>query len=150
MADVKETLRRLLGELDAEDDRESIAELRRELDELKNRPGLSREELDAILDARDEARQAEREAAEQEQDDDSGDGSEGASGDDSGSNGDSGRKPRTRPGRRSGQVYAWDVDDDGKVVKLDVAKVYNGPDEPDRVELAAKSDDGDDGDGGDD
>lgn len=56
-----------------------------------------------------------------------------------------GRK-RYRPGRRSGNAYDFDVDDKGQVVRLDVARIYQGEDEPDRVELPG--DDG--GDGGDD
>lgn len=42
---------------------------------------------------------------------------------------------RTRPGRKAGQVYAYDIDDDGQRVELDVARVYNGPDEDDEVEV---------------
>jgi len=42
---------------------------------------------------------------------------------------------RTRPGRKSGMAYEWYVDDAGKVVKTDIANIYNGADEPDEVEL---------------
>lgn len=42
---------------------------------------------------------------------------------------------RTRPGRKSGMAYEWYVDDDGKVVKTDIANIYNGPDEEQEVEL---------------
>lgn len=42
---------------------------------------------------------------------------------------------RTRPGRRNGMAYDWDVDDDGNVVALDVARIYSGDDEDDEVEL---------------
>ncbi len=48
----------------------------------------------------------------------------------------------TRPGRRNGQAYDWDVDDDGNVIRLDVATVFSGEDEPDEVELP--DDDSDD------
>lgn len=48
---------------------------------------------------------------------------------------------RTRPGRRSGNAYDWDVDEDGSVRKLSTAKVYQGADEPDEVELPAELDD---------
>lgn len=44
-------------------------------------------------------------------------------------------KAKTRPGRRQGQAYNWWVDEDGNVVQLDVARIYNEPDEPDEVEL---------------
>lgn len=42
---------------------------------------------------------------------------------------------RTRPGRKSGMAYDWWVDDEGRVTKLDIARVYTGEDEPDEVEL---------------
>lgn len=42
---------------------------------------------------------------------------------------------RTRPGRKSGRPYSFDVDDEGNVRDLDTAKIYNGPDEDDEVEL---------------
>ena len=45
---------------------------------------------------------------------------------------------RTRPGRKKGSAYAWTVDDDGKVVKTDIAHIYSGEDEPDEVELPAE------------
>lgn len=41
----------------------------------------------------------------------------------------------TRAGRRTGNVYNWDVDDGGQVIKLDVARVYSGPDEDEEVEI---------------
>lgn len=45
-------------------------------------------------------------------------------------------KPRrTRPGRKSGMLYEWHVDDDGNVIKTDIPTVYNGPDEEQEVEL---------------
>lgn len=49
-------------------------------------------------------------------------------------------KPKTRPGRRSGGAYKFDVDDDGNVVRLDIPKIYNGPDEPNAVELPGDDD----------
>ncbi len=44
-------------------------------------------------------------------------------------------KPRTRPGRKSGSAYDWDVDKDGEVVPVGMARVYSGDDEPEEVEL---------------
>lgn len=44
-----------------------------------------------------------------------------------------------RPGRRSGMAYDWWVDDEGQVTKLDVARVYNGEDEPDEVEIPIRA-----------
>lgn len=54
---------------------------------------------------------------------------------------------KKRPGRKSGQVYDFDVDENGRPVPLDVARVYTGEDEPDLVEY---DDEDDDGGGGDD
>lgn len=45
---------------------------------------------------------------------------------------------KTRPGRKSGQVYPWGVDDAGNVVRYDIPTVYSGPDEDDEVELPAE------------
>jgi hypothetical protein len=45
-------------------------------------------------------------------------------------------KPRrTRPGRKSGSLYEYVVDDDGRVQKVDIPTVYAGEDEPDEVEV---------------
>lgn len=46
----------------------------------------------------------------------------------------------TRPGRKSGSAYAWDVDEDGRVIDLDVARIYNGPTEDERVVLPPDED----------
>ena len=42
---------------------------------------------------------------------------------------------RVRPGRKSGKAYGWTVDQTGQVQKVDIATIYNGPDEPEEVEL---------------
>lgn len=42
---------------------------------------------------------------------------------------------RTRPGRKSGALYEFTVDDAGNVQRVDIPTVYSGPDEPDEVEL---------------
>ncbi len=42
---------------------------------------------------------------------------------------------RTRPGRKTGAVYGFHVDEAGQVQKLDIGRVYSGPDEPDEVEV---------------
>lgn len=46
---------------------------------------------------------------------------------------------KTRPGRKSGQVYPWGVDESGNVVRYDIPTVYSGPDEDDEVELPAEA-----------
>lgn len=53
----------------------------------------------------------------------------------------SGRK--TRPGRKSGMAYDWDVDDDGKVYRSPTAMIYSGEDEPDEVEMFPEPEDED-------
>jgi hypothetical protein len=40
-----------------------------------------------------------------------------------------------REGRKSGQAYDWDVDEDGHQFSLGFARVYSGPDEDDEIEL---------------
>lgn len=56
-------------------------------------------------------------------------------------------KPKVRPGRKTGQAYLWDVDEDGRPFKTEIAHVYSGADEPDEVEIPADDPD-DDPDGG--
>lgn len=134
MADIVSILERVLAEAKADDQTATVSGLRAELDELKERQGLTRAELDAALDEYMERRLAALEAEY--------DAREGADDDPDETEPETEpepeRKPRTRPGRRAGMVYNWDVDDDGKVVQLPMARAYSGPDEPDRVELAPK------------
>lgn len=42
---------------------------------------------------------------------------------------------KTRPGRKSGSIYEYTVDGDGRVQRVDIPTVYSGADEPDEVEL---------------
>lgn len=42
-----------------------------------------------------------------------------------------------RPGRKQGQAYNWETDDDGNVVPLEVARIWSEPDEADEVSLPA-------------
>lgn len=44
-------------------------------------------------------------------------------------------KKKSRPGRKNGRAYGWYVDEKGRVRTSDVATVYSGEDEPDEVEL---------------
>lgn len=48
---------------------------------------------------------------------------------------DAGDELSTRPGRKKGNLYDWDVDEAGNVVRLDIPHVYSGDDEEDEVEL---------------
>ncbi len=46
------------------------------------------------------------------------------------------RKPRrTRPGRKSGMLYEYTIDESGQRHALDIPSVWSGADEPDEVEL---------------
>lgn len=127
--------RRLKGE------RQANADLHAKIDQLADRP-LSDADVARIAAAvRDGAGDGEGAGGRPGAGD--GDGSGDGAGDGDGP--DPKPKPKkTRPGRKSGNVYDWDVDGDGKVVRLDTAKVYSGDDEPDRVEIPTA----DDGDGG--
>lgn len=42
---------------------------------------------------------------------------------------------KTRPGRKSGSVYQYYTDDDGRVHATDLPQVWSGEDEPDEVEI---------------
>jgi hypothetical protein len=131
-------LRKLADELDAEDHAAAEEELRAKVDRLEaaqGKGGLSPEQqavLDRaqkLLDELDEEERLEREKNA---------GGGGAATVDTGGNPVPPAPPadkKTRPGRKSGMAYDWDVDDDGKVVKADTAIVWTGADEDDEVEL---------------
>lgn len=92
--------------------------------------GLSDDELAELRGTVLESR-ARRELERRDDDGDGGDGGKPADA------GDGGKPPakRKRPGRKAGAAYDFDVDDDGRVIPLEVARVYTGDDEPDEVEL---------------
>lgn len=49
-------------------------------------------------------------------------------------------KKRTRPGRKSGQLYQdWPDEETGELVRLDIPRVYTGEDEADEVEIKEAS-----------
>lgn len=154
MADIKKVLSRLLEELDAEDKDEL-------LDELKNRKITAAELVDAIKslppESRKEVRAAlievEEEIEEEEEDSTTSKKkvrkSESDDVDEDDNDEEDGKKKtkaRTRPGRKSGHAYDWWVDEDGKLVRLDIARVYSGPDEPDKVEMLPVDEDEDEDD----
>lgn len=138
-------LRRWADEIDAEERAERETELEKKVDRLEAQlasSGLSADDRALLTRARE--RLAALEAADSDggTNDDQGSRADGARNDDddggSGSGDDQGRRRRrTRPGRKSGAAYDWTLDDDGEVVRSDVAVVYSGEDEPDEVELEA-------------
>jgi len=128
---MQERFRAWADEMDAEERDERERKLQEEIAELRA-GGLStaeREEL-ATLRARLDA----LEAADRR--DDTPDDPDPADDPDPGDDPDDpAPRKRMRPGRKSGMAYDWTVDDDGQVVDLDIAAVWTGEDEPDRVEL---------------
>lgn len=48
-------------------------------------------------------------------------------------------KVKKRPGRKSGNAYDWDVDDDGNRVERDTVVVWSDGDEDDEVEVPAEA-----------
>lgn len=146
MADTKEVLRRVLKELDEEEKSEL-------LESLKGKKLTSDELLAAIRELPPEARKEVREAlADVKEDIEEEDKDkkktktkiESTEDDEEEDKDKKAPKTRTRPGRKSGRAYGWWIDDDGEVVKLDIARVYSGPDEPDEVDLLPKANDDED------
>lgn len=142
MADIREILRRVLSELDQEEQNELLLS-------LKDKKLSGKELVDAIRELPPEERAAVREAfievaeseggreekkeakelekeAEKEEENNLGNESEKEKKE---------KKRKTRPGRKHGKAYGWYIDDKGRVKVSDVAQVYSGEDEPDEVEL---------------
>lgn len=147
MPDLKKVLRDLADAYEKEEEGESSKALTERIDRLEAQLAgknptraqvedaadeleLDDDELAAVKEFLAERRKGEAPGGEAEPD---------AAGDDAGSA--ASETKRTRPGRKSGQVYKWDVDDDGNVVELDIPKVFSGEDEPERVELPDAAED---------
>ena len=127
-------LRKLADDLELEEKGESDKQLRAEIAALKAKvEGASTPELNAALDGLtdDEEQEVARALAAYraaKTDPPAGDPPEPE------------EKPKPKPkrkrdGRKNGQPYTWDVDDDGNRVDLDVVKIYSGSDEDDQVEV---------------
>jgi hypothetical protein len=144
--DIKKLLRTALDEVEREEQHDELESRFKALEERKPELRLgdlvsalenaSDEELDALehtvlADLVREARKEQETGAPPEEDG-------GAAGGGGGRAAPPPPEPRKRPGRRSGMAYDWWVDDDGRVTKLDVARVYTGEDEPEEVELPAE------------
>jgi len=142
-ADVKEVLRRVLDELDAEERNELLTE-------LKDKKLTSKELVDAIRelppDARAEVRDAflevsaqtggEKGAAKQlEKDAEHEEEQRGVEGEERKEEPVEEKKRKTRPGRKNGRAYGWYIDERGRVKVTSVAQVYSGEDEPDEVDM---------------
>lgn len=152
MARLQDVLRRIITEMDDEEAKDEMRELR---DQLKQGQKVSVADIrEAIAAAPPEERAALRELlAEELNDDGNPPPADDGNGDDKGKGK---RKPNpkppatkrnVRPGRKSGAAYDWYVDDDGKVVRSPTAVIYSGEDEPDEVEMLPPEDDDNDDDG---
>lgn len=142
---LKDVLARIASELEDEEAKDEIAELRAALAEGK-RVTIA-DIRDAISEAPPEERAQLRQILAEELD---GEPAPKPNGDppprrrkkDPPAPPPSGRK--TRPGRKSGMAYDWYVDNDGKVVRSPTATIYSGEDEPDEVEMFPDEPDDDD------
>lgn len=135
---ISELLKHLAAEAEADEKADRDAAAIKHLEELQANaqaaPALSDEDRELLEWARGLRADLERER-EQENDDSAGDGDEKRPKKKREKNDDPPAAKRTRPGRKSGQAYDWDVDDGGNVRRLDFGKIYSGDDEPDEVEL---------------
>lgn len=124
-------LRKWADELEAEDKAELEAAERKRIEELAARPALDEDDVKWLREMR-----ADFENWRSSQPADKPD--PAASGGDKPAPAPDDKPPperRTRPGRKTGQAYDWDVDEQGKVTKIGVATIYSGEDEPDEVEI---------------
>lgn len=127
-------LRKWADELDAEERAELEAEERRRIDELTSQPHLDAEEIEWLrglrkhLEAEEAAEKNEKPAAGSAE-------PETGGADDDESDKEAKPRQRTRPGRKNGMAYNFEVDDDGNVIPIDGGRIYSGDDEPDRVPL---------------
>jgi len=138
-SDIKEILRRVLQELDAEEQNDLLLE-------LKDRKLTGKELIEAIRSLPDDERAEVREAFIKVAEDEGGpkekkqakeleeDAEEDEEAKTVETEGEE-KKKKTRPGRKNGKAYGWYVDENGRVKVTDVAQVYSGEDEPDEVEL---------------
>lgn len=149
---LKDVLAKIVKELDDEEAKDEIRDLR---DQLAQGKRVTLADIrEAIAEAPPEDRAAIRELLAEELD---GQPVADPPAPDDDGKGKGKRKPKpeppkrsTRPGRRSGQAYDWFVDDDGQVVRSNVAVIYSGEDEPDEVEMLPPDPKPDDDAGGDD
>lgn len=145
MPRLQDVLRRISAEMDDEEAKDEIRELR---DQLKEGHKVTVADIrEAIASAPVEERAQLRELLAEELSDDG----DPPAPDDKGKKDPPRRKQpkqpaakrNTRPGRKSGAAYDWFVDDDGKVVRSPTAVIYSGEDEPDEVEMLPADDDND-------
>ena len=147
-AKLSDSLRKLAASLDEEEAAELATAERERVDRLEarlERGGLNEEDAETLRRAR-----ALLKALDEEDATDAGSAGDGGAGggrskSKDSENGDS-PPPRTatRPGRRRGNAYDYDLDDKGRPVKLSTARIYSGDDEPDEIEYELDAEDEDD------
>ena len=150
MADIKEALRRLLKELDDEEKDDLLKELKGKkltsqelLEAIKELPPESRKEIREVFlgiqeEIEEETEEEETKKTKTKTKETTNEEEESEEEEETKS------KRKTRPGRKSGRAYGWWIDEKGKVIPLDIARIYSGEDEPDEVELVPDTDDEDD------
>lgn len=135
-SDIRTILTRLLKELDSEEEKELLESLKGKkltheelLEAIRSMPPEHRKEVrEALAEVKEEIEEEEetkpkpKPTAEEEEEEEE----------------ETKPKNRTRPGRKSGKAYGWWVGEDGEIVKLDIARIYTGEDEPDEVEMLPK------------
>jgi hypothetical protein len=131
-------LRKLAQDLDDEERAEREKTTQERIDRLEAaaaRGGLSEKQQKTLDDA--ETLLAELEREDRRAASNGGGDSGGQGGDGGGGSGDGDPPPpktATRAGRKRGRAYDYDVDEQGAVSKLDVARIWANDDEPDEVE----------------
>lgn len=139
--DIKDIFRRVIDELDEEEQKELLTQLKdkkltgKEIaDAIRELPEDERASIrDAFLSVTESSnpdKQTKSEASKLE-DEKEKEEEEGVPAADEKEK----KKGKTRPGRKNGRAYGWYVDEKGRVKVSDVASVYSGEDEPDEVEL---------------
>lgn len=126
LAGLRERIDSLEAELDEELRAESEAETERERRESAEDVRALRQELSELREELREAREGPPPPGEEEEEETP-----------PGEEEETPPVARTRPGRKKGGLYDWDVDEAGRVVDLDIATIYSGEDEDDEVELPA-------------
>lgn len=139
MPDLKRLLRDLADAYEKEEDGESSKALHERIDKLeaqlagKNPTKAQVEEAADELELDDDELAAVKEFLAERRKGKTPEGEQ--SGPAAGADEEPATERRTRPGRKSGNLYKWTTDENGNVVELDIPTIYSGEDEPDKVDL---------------
>ena len=144
-SDIKEILRRVLDEIDQQEQNDLLVELKDKkltstelVEAIRSLPADERAAVrDAFIEVAEseggradkaKAKELDKEGQKEEE-------ARGIEGEEEKGEEEKKKKKKIRPGRKSGKAYGWYIDDKGRVKVSDVAQVYSGEDEPDEVEL---------------